>query len=118
MQKLAIVAISVIALGAAGCRLKGVEGFKSATTPVDYKNGVGDPYASGGIANATGGLDVTTSYGQGAKDKPTGVLNAKLDQPAKGTGNLPGEQTQAAAAGYGNLNGPAYQPTPGATATR
>lgn len=119
MQKHVAVIVSALFL-CAGCRLKGVEGFRSSTTPVEYKDGAvaGDPYAYGGIAGATGGLTVSTNYGKGARNAPTGKLDPKLDQAAKGTGNQPGEQSQAAAAGYGNLNGPAYQPNPGATNLR
>ena len=97
----------------AGCRFKGKESFLSATTPVEYRNGVGDPYASGGIAGATGGLNVKTHYGEGARNAPTGKLDAKLDQPAKGSGQRPGEQPQMGAGGYGLSNAPVSQPAPG-----
>ena len=101
-----------------GCRFKGVEGFRAATTPVDYKDGQGDPYTKGGIADATGGVVTGAQYGTGARKNPMGTLNPKLDQPAKGSGQEPGEQSQAASAGHGNSNAPSSQPLPGSANTR
>ncbi len=103
---------------AAGCRFKGGESFISATTPRAYPNGQGDPYSNGGIAGATGGTNVKTHYGEGARKSPTGTLDAKLDQPAKGSGQRPGEQPQEGVAGYGNVNAPIAQPGAGETNNR
>lgn len=114
--RFALISLGVVAL--AGCRFKGAEGFISATTPVEYKVGKGDPYASGGIAGATGGTNVTTNYGKGARNVSTGKLDPKLDQPAKGVGQEPGENPVTAGSGYGNSNAPAHQIDPANAATR
>jgi hypothetical protein len=97
-----------------GCRFKGVEGFEKATTPVDYvqqnkeNNVQGDPYANGGIAYASAGKRVHTRYGTGANMGSTDKIDPKMDQPAKGTGQQPGE-LGGDADGHGQSNAPANQ---------
>ncbi len=95
-----------------GCRFKGIESFKSATTPVEYKDGIGDPYASGGIASATGGTNTVTQYGKGALAQGRGKLDPSFDQPAKGTGQHAGEAPVQSRQGFGNSNAPANQTVP------
>ncbi len=103
-----------------GCRFKGVESFEKSTTPVDFakqnaENGVkGDPYANGGIAYASAGRRVHTRYGTGADVNSTGKVDVRLDRPAKGTGQQPGELGTDAAPGNGKSNAPANQPSPNA----
>jgi len=100
----------------AGCRFKGVESFEKSTTPVNYAQqkvefGVkGDPYANGGIAYASAGSHVHTRYGLGADPDSASKVDSKLDRPAKGSGQQPGEEGGDAAPGYGKSNAPANQP--------
>lgn len=105
----------------AGCspRFKGVEAFKTSSTPVDYQANrekpdawQGDPYANGGSANASGGLNTVTNYGAGARSDAPERLNPKYDQPQKGSGQNPGEYTNQGAPGFGVTNAPALQPQP------
>jgi len=97
-------------------RFKGVESFKTATTPVDYDSqGVdnqakGDPYASGGIAYASAASRVHTRYGAGSNPNSPEKVDSRLDRPAKGSGQQPGEEGGDAAAGQGKSNAPANQP--------
>jgi len=108
--------VGVVLVG--GCRFKGVESFKTATTPVNYaqerlmEHTKGDPYANGGIAYASAGSRLKTRYGIGANANSTEKVNPKLDQPAKGSGQQPGEEGGDAAPGYGKSNAPANQPLP------
>jgi len=119
MRKYLVIAATVTGIiTLTGCRFKGVESFEKATTPVDYakqdaENGVkGDPYASGGIAYASAGNRLHTRYGAGSDPNSPGKVDSKLDRPAKGTGQQPGEQGGDAAPGYGKSNAPANQPAP------
>jgi len=111
-SKFAVVLIAGALLG--GCRFKGVESFESATTVPDQPRTLpGDAGASGGIASASGGLKTVTRYGEGARKDAPEALNPSYDQPAKGSGQQPGEGTIQSAPGYGHANGPAFQNTPG-----
>lgn len=106
-----------------GCRFKGVESFEKSTTPVDYAEqrleqkaagapeANGDPYGNGGIAYASGGTKLKTRYGLGADVNSPQKVDARLDRPAKGTGQQPGEQGGDAAPGHGKSNAPANQPS-------
>ncbi|MFZ4508430.1 MAG: hypothetical protein ACOYON_12120 [Fimbriimonas sp.] len=101
----------------AGCdpqpaRLKGIESFQSATTPNPPATWKGDPYASGGIAGATGGLSSKTSYGHGAKKSTDQVTDPVLNRPMKGSGEGPGARISTMPGGYGTPNAPANQPMP------
>lgn len=108
--RLAFLAAVVASLS--GCRFKGYESFRSATTPnpIDYSKVKGDPYGYGGIADATGGLDPKTHYGEGSKE--SGTVRPGYDQPQKGSGNQSGEYPNVAAPGHAQTNAPAYQPSP------
>lgn len=98
-----------------GCRFKGGESFASATTPNPVKTSDWkDPYASGGLGDATGGLQPKTRYSVGAKTTGTGSVDASYNQPAYGTGNQPGENTGHSASVLGRTNAPAQQDPPGA----
>ncbi len=114
--KIVIGVFAAMTLG--GCRLKGAEGFLAATTPPPQGQGhlgtaawPGDPYAKGGIAEASGGLYPGTNYGKGARITAAAV-NPSFDQPAKGSGSQPGEFTNEAASGFGKSNGPGLQASP------
>jgi len=106
-------AFAMLAVCCFGCRFKSWESFESATTPAarasEWK---GDEGSFGGIQEATGGLKSQTSYGFGARNNTTAKLNASYDQPAKGSGQQPGENTVEAAPGYGKINSPAFQSSP------
>ncbi len=110
IAKLAVIAL-VGASFASGCRFKGAESFMSATTPNGAAHPHGDPYAGGGIAEASGGIHSETTYGKGAK-----VTNQKVDafydRPAKGTGQQPGDNSAVGAAGFGHTNAPSLQAMP------
>jgi hypothetical protein len=98
-----------------GCRLKGVESFLAVTTPngpIGEAAWGGDEYAAGGIAEASGGLHSKTQYGNGAKNNGTGSFDTGYDQPAKGSGQQPGEFTNEANSGFGKNNGPGLQAAP------
>lgn len=121
MRRVAV--LGLFALVVVGCkpRFQGAEGFVSATTPVDYakeraKPGSwkGDPYAYGGIADSTGGLRAKTNYGAGAREDAPEKIDPRQNQPAKGIGHNSGEFPANADPSYGNSNGPAAQPLPGA----
>ena len=95
-----------------GCRFKGFESFETSTTPVEYNRTNGDKYANGGIAYASAGTKVQTRYGLGSDPNSPGKVDSKLDRPAKGSGQQPGEEGGDAAPGYGKSNAPANQPPP------
>lgn len=98
-----------------GCyRVKGFASFESATTPIPPKGTwAGDPYANGGIADATGGVKTATNYGKGAKTGSSATANPGYDQPTKGSGLQPGENNGQAKPGFGTSNAPALQQDPG-----
>ncbi len=96
----------------AGCRFKGVESFETATTPQVYTKVAGDKYANGGVAYATAGNNVTTRYSVGADPNSTGKVDTKLDRPAYGAGQEPGELGGEAAPGHAQSNAPSNQGTP------
>ena len=108
--------IAIVGLGVSGCRFKGVESFLSATTPQEHVPVKGDPYARGGIADATGGVNPATNYGKGSDPNSKSKVSS-YDQPAKGAGQQPGEPTVDAAPGYGKSNAPALQPAPGSSSS-
>ena len=114
-SSLAVILVVSSVLG--GCnlvRFKGVESFESATTlPTEPRTLRPDPGTSGGIASASGGTRTKTRYGEGASLTSTAPLVPSYDQPAKGSGNQPGENPVEAAPGYGHDNGPAFQNPPG-----
>jgi hypothetical protein len=108
-----------------GCRWQGAEGFVSATTTVNYAAErekpdawKGDPYAFGGVADASGGLKTQTQYGAGAPKDDTAPLNVRMAQPMKGTGQNAGEYPVHGDPSYGNSNAPVAQPTPSDVRTR
>jgi hypothetical protein len=116
--------LAVAGLAVSGCtvRLKGVESFNSATTPVKYTSQLpddapgkwhGDPGSYGGIANGSGGIKPHTNYGAGASANSSEPVNPLMDQPAKGIGQQPGEYHAEQATGYGQANSPVAQSTPG-----
>jgi hypothetical protein len=99
----------LVGLVSIGCRPRGVESFISATTPVKTADKYeGDQYANGGIADASGGTKTEAQYGKGAKSGADAQPNYGYDQPAKGSGQQPGENP-----GTGVGNGPALQGNPG-----
>ncbi len=117
--------LAAVVASASGCRFKGYESFRSATTPrpdfyKDRQFGESAPkdsvaadwgkYSNGGIADASGGLNPQTRYGTGARQ--TGSVLPGYDQPQKGSGQQKGEYPNAAAPGYGQTNAPAFQPSP------
>jgi hypothetical protein len=101
------VLVGVVMLG--GCRFKGIESFETATTPVKVQPVSGDKYGSGGIAYASAGTHPETRYGIGSDPNSTEKVDPKLDRPAKGSGQQPGELGGDAAAGYAKSNAPANQ---------
>jgi hypothetical protein len=114
--RIAVIGIAVAIL-CSGCsnRVKGFESFQSATQPVKFKDRYeGDKYSNGGIADATGGKDVSTQYGVGAKTGAEAKMNPAYDQPAKGTGQLTGENPGTKPS---SGNGPIMQPEPGQAST-
>lgn len=116
-----LLGLVLLATSMAGCtiRFKGVESFNSATTPVKYSSSdpnrewKGDPYSNGGTANGSGGLNAETPYGLGADTKSPDPVNPRMDQPAKGVGQQPGEYHVDPGNGYGQTNAPVAQPNPG-----
>ena len=94
---------------AGGCRFKGIESFKTATTPEVYPQVAGDKYSNGGIAYASAGTKVQTRYGLGANPNSPEKVDSRLDRPAKGSGQQVGELGGDAAPGYGKSNAPANQ---------
>lgn len=100
----------VLLLG--GCRFKGVESFETATTPVVYPKVPGDKYGNGGIAYATAGVKPETRYGLGSDPNSPLKVDSKMDRPAMGSGQEPGEQGGDAAPGHDQSNAPANQPAP------
>jgi hypothetical protein len=119
--------IAVLALitGAslAGCRYQGGASFLAATTPNleighhDQGQWAGDPYATGGIAEASGGTLPQTRYSAGVNLAAHDPLNPKYDQPGMGTSQTPGNYTVNAAPGFEKENGPGLQPTPSSVNT-
>lgn len=116
-----LLGLSGLAMVLSGCgvvRFKGVESFHSATTPVQYTSKLpdeqkawkGDKYGFGGVANGSGGLKAQTSYGAGSNPDSTEPVDPHYDQPAKGTGQQPGEFNGQPAGGYGQTNSPLNQP--------
>jgi hypothetical protein len=102
-----------------GCRFKGGESFLTATTPQPrqedgrFGSWGGDPYAKADMGEASGGVYTRRNYGAGARTDGTGPLNPAFDQPAKGTGLHPGDQSVEARPGFGHTNAPAHQNLPG-----
>ncbi|RYG34820.1 hypothetical protein EON81_14505 [bacterium] len=107
-----LLALALVALG--GCRFKSWESFTSAQDH-DPKYSVestwvGNEYQSAGLANETSGRNTTVNYTKGAKnDQTSGFIS--IDQPAKGSGQHPGNLPNVARAGHGLSNGPAMQNT-------
>lgn len=90
----------VLGLFLTGCRSKAAESFISATTPHEEKpRYMGDKGSNGGMGGANSGTKL--AYESGARAK--GTVSA-YDDPAKGTGQQPGENPSA-----GGPNGPAMQ---------
>lgn len=75
----------------------------------------GDPYASGGYGDQTGGLDTRTTYGAGSDPTSKSKIDPLYDAPGKGTGLHPGDPTVENRAGFGKTNAPALQPDPAET---
>lgn len=110
--------LAAVAVSAVGCRFKGYEGFNAATSPspasYDYTSGqsnkLHDSFGEAGVADSTGGLRPGTRYGKGAVAE--GKPMPGYDQPQKGSGQQRGEYPNVAAAGHGQTNAPAFQPSP------
>jgi hypothetical protein len=109
----------ILAGALGGCRFKGGESFLAVTTPMPEHKGhlgtadwKGDPYAAGGIAEASGGTVILKTYGKGARSNVPGKLDTSFDQPAKGSGQQPGEFTNEARGGFGKSNAPGLQASP------
>ncbi len=118
---------AAVIVSVSGCRFKGYESFSKATSDrveeskkIDFGESYSSnhperkewgKYSGGGIAEANGGLNSQTRYGLGAQKD--GKVMPSFDQPAKGTGQQPGEAPNAAADGHGQTNAPAFQPEPG-----
>jgi hypothetical protein len=91
---------SVLGLLLAGCHPKSIQSFISATTPQEEKpRYMGDKGSNGGFGGANSGTRLGKENGSKAKGTVSGY-----DDPAKGTGNQPGENP-----GSGGLNGPIMQ---------
>jgi hypothetical protein len=105
-----VAVLGLVMLG--GCRFKSWESFETATTPSVAGEWQGDEYASGGIANASGGTQPKTHYGLGAKTQG-GKLEGKYDQPMMGAGLRPGEYNGSALPGTSRSNAPIMQGEPG-----
>ena len=120
MRKLAFAAV-LAGCFLGGCRWKGAESFLTATTPQEPIGGKGqwsgDPYAKSSVAEASGGTITTSNYGKGARTGTNAPLVPSYDQPAKGSGQQPGEFTVEAGPGYGKVNGPAMQASPSEAAS-
>lgn len=113
-SRLSIVAVLLLGVAVSGCRFKGAESFNTSVSPYGEPAQKGDDYTYGGIADANGGQKVRASYSKGAPAfDANGKVDPSYDQPAKGTGQHPGEYPNTARAGYGNVNAPAFQPLPG-----
>ncbi|RYG48374.1 hypothetical protein EON79_04635 [bacterium] len=107
--RLLLLALALVALG--GCRFKSWESFSSAQehSPYDITaTHVGNPYQSAGLANETSGRNVEVSYTKGARNEQTSDFSS-IDQPAKGSGQHPGDLPNVAKPGHGQQNGPAVQ---------
>lgn len=116
---------AAVIVSVAGCRFKGYESFSKATSDraeeskaIDFGESAKSAerrewgkYSGGGIAMANGGLNAQTRYGLGAQKD--GKVMPGFDQPAKGTGQQPGEYPNAASDGHAQTNAPAFQPAPG-----
>ncbi|CAN5581227.1 hypothetical protein BH11ARM2_BH11ARM2_37840 [soil metagenome] len=105
-----LVALGLLALG--GCRLKSWESFSAAVEPVPQGPYKGNEYQSSGLAEATGGIKPEVRYTEGAKNDQESGFASTTDQPAKGSGQHPGELPNVARPGYGMENGPALQNGP------
>lgn len=109
--------LAAVAVSATGCRFKGYEAFRQSTTPgigggpYPTDTNFGDPYGNGGTADASGGLNPGTRYGEGAQ--ANGKVVPGYDEPSKGSGNQPGEYPNVALEGHAQTNAPAFQPKPG-----
>ena len=124
-NKAKLVGFALLGLAAIGCRSDGVDSFVSATTPnppIGAAEWKGDHYTSSGVAEASGGTLAKTQYGnvypheegqRGGTRPAAAKLNPSFDQPAKGTGNQPGEYPVESNPGTGHSNAPANQPLPG-----
>ena len=109
---LALAPLVLLALTGCQPRIKGLESFNSATTPIPGPAGwSGDIYSYGGLAYASGGTRARTLYGRGAD--PQGRPFPGYDQPAKGTGLQPGEVPPSQVPWWAQQNAPAWQPAPG-----
>ena len=105
---IAVPIVLAVAVATSGCHFKSPSSFATATTKSDFREKVvGDKYSNGGIADASGGTKDGSQYGTGAKKGAGTVMNTERDQPAKGSGTMPGENP-----GTGHSNGPAYQGDP------
>jgi hypothetical protein len=101
-----LVALSIVL---SGCRFKGWEGFKSATTPVKFKSEYyGDKGADGGLADPTGGTKVVSNADKGAKTGSDATPNYQFDTPQVGSGMQAGEYP-----GGNSDRGPISQGQPG-----
>jgi hypothetical protein len=90
----------VLGLLLTGCRSKAAESFISAVTPNEEKpRYMGDKHSNGGMGGANSG----TKLGYESGSRNVGTVST-YDDPAKGTGNQPGENP-----GAGGPNGPAMQ---------
>ncbi len=90
----------VVGLLLAGCQPNSVASFISATTPhVEKPRYMGDKGSNGGMGGANSG----TRLGKDNGGRVKGTVS-EYDDPAKGTGNQPGENP-----GAGGMNGPAMQ---------
>ncbi|HEY0867491.1 MAG TPA: hypothetical protein VGE01_08935 [Fimbriimonas sp.] len=114
MKSCHLVALGVLAVAVlGGCRFKGGESFTSATAPHETGAGYeGDPYASSGSAEATGGLKVDAPYSAGARTSSTDPIDPTYNRPAYGSGERRGELGAQGAPGHSNTNAPAFQPGP------
>jgi hypothetical protein len=56
------IVVGMCAVALTGCRVKSLESFQSAVTESPATPGKGDPYAYGGIAEGSGGLQPRSSY--------------------------------------------------------
>lgn len=108
------VLVAALGLTLTGCRFKSWESFDSATTPNPTGPAKGDIYSGAGGAAASGGLNTDTSYGKGAAVASTSKIEGSMDQPAKGSGQLSGENSGNSVDGFGNSNGAAQQNSPSA----
>jgi hypothetical protein len=116
LRKLSALSLFAVLL-VGGCRFKGAESFSTATTPQAPGNPAwgGDPYASGGIAEATGGLNTDTQYSEGSGADNGEKIDPTYNRPGYGSGQRPGEAGSYASPGHGTSNAPAFQASPNGT---